>query len=174
GLEPLVQLVSPAELGSLLLAGDTPPTPARIEWLLLHGADPDARAEGADTALLQLLGRGTAALPAVQALLRGGASPAGAGGLARFLEACVREDQASRGLEQFALELVERGADVFAPSPAGDPPAAQAVRLGWMRLLEKLVERGVDLDRRDAHGMTALHLAAALAREPAKIGRAHV
>ena len=166
-LEPLAQLVSPAELGGLLLDGEAPPAPARIEWLLLNGADPDARAEGEDTALLQLLGRGTAALPAAQALLRGGASPAGAGGLARFLEACVREDQAARGLEQFALELVERGADILAPSPGGDPAAALAVRLGWMRLLERLVADGVDLDRRDGHGMTALHLAAALGREPA-------
>src|SRR5690606_24632727 len=49
----------------------------------------------------------------------------------------------------------------------GDPAAALAVRLGWMRLLERLVADGVDLDRRDAHGMTALHLAAALGREPA-------
>ncbi|WP_133000281.1 ankyrin repeat domain-containing protein [Luteimonas arsenica] len=167
GLEPLAQLVTPAELGGLLLHGDTAPSPARIEWLLLNGADADAREAGGDTALMRLLGRGTDALPAIQALLRGGASPAGAGGLARFLDACVREDQAARGLEQFALELVERGADVFAPSPAGDPPAALAVRLGWMRLLERLVADGVDLDRRDGHGMTALHLAAALAREPA-------
>ncbi|WP_132985837.1 ankyrin repeat domain-containing protein [Luteimonas terricola] len=167
GLEPLAQLVSPAELGGLLLAGDAPPAAARIEWLLLNGADPDVREGGGDSALMQLLGRGTAALPAAQALLRGGASPAGAGGLARFLEACVREDQAGRGLEQFALELIERGADVFAPSPGGDPAAALAVRLGWMRLLERLVADGVDLDRRDGHGMAALHLAAALAREPA-------
>src|SRR5690606_11205464 len=166
-LGTLVQLVTPAELGALLFDGGALPTPARIDWLLLQGADPDADPEGQGTALLRLLGRGPAGVPAAQALLRGGASPAGAGGLARFLEACVREDQAARGLEQFALDQVERGADVFAPSPAGDPPAAQAVRLGWMRLLEQLVESGVDLDRRDAHGMTALHLAAALAREPA-------
>lgn len=167
GLEPLARLLTPAELGGLLLDGATAPAPARIEWLLLNGADPEARAEGQDTALLRLLDRGAAAVPAAQALLRGGASPAGAGGLARFLDACVREDRAARGLEQFALELVERGADASATSPAGDPPAALAVRLGWMRLLERLVADGVDLDRRDAHGMTALHLAAALAREPA-------
>src|SRR3546814_5331737 len=59
-----------------------------------------------------------------------------------------------------------------------------AVRLGWMRLLERLVDCGVDLDARDGHGMTALHLCAALSREaalkllvsrgasPAEIGRA--
>ncbi|MEN1960511.1 ankyrin repeat domain-containing protein [Luteimonas sp. MJ246] len=167
GLEALAQLVSPSELGGLLLDGDSVPSQARIDWLLLNGADPDTCDADGDTALMRLLGRGTRALAAAQALLRSGASPAGAGGLARFLEACVREDQAGRGLEQFALELVERGADVFAPSPCGDPAAALAVRLGWMRLLERLVADGVDLDCRDGHGMTALHLAAALAREPA-------
>ncbi|HEY4530011.1 MAG TPA: ankyrin repeat domain-containing protein, partial [Luteimonas sp.] len=166
-LEPLVQLVTPAELGSLLMDGEALPTPARIEWLLQNGADADVRVAGGDTTLLRLLGRGSAALPALQALLAGGASPAGAGGLARFLEACVREDQAGRAIEQFALELVERGADVLAPSPGGDPAPALAVRLGWMDLLGRLVADGVDLDRRDAHGMTALHLAAALGREAA-------
>ena len=167
GLDQLARLVTPAELGGLLFPGEALPAPGRIEWLLLHGADPDACEEGAETALMRLLGRGPAALAAAQVLLRGGASPASKGALARFLEACVREDQAARGLEQFALELVDRGADVEGLSPGGDPAPALAVRLGWMRLLERLVADGADLDRRDGHGMTALHLAAALAREPA-------
>src|SRR5690606_39295261 len=137
----------------LLVEGEAPPSAARIDWLLANGADPERREDGGDTPLMQLLGRGVSAVPAARALLRGGASAAGAGGLARFLEACVREDQAGRGLEQFALELVDHGADVFAPSPGGDPAAALAVRLGWMRLLERLVADGVDLDRRDGHGM---------------------
>ncbi|MEQ4576889.1 MAG: ankyrin repeat domain-containing protein, partial [Gammaproteobacteria bacterium] len=72
---------------------------------------------------------------------------------------------ASRGMEQFALELLERGADPFAPSPAGDPPLSLAVRLGWLRLQQALLERGVDREARDSHGMTALHLATALGRE---------
>ncbi len=167
GLEAMAKLVTPAELGGLLLDGDALPSAARIEWLLANGADPDACAEGGETALQRLLGRGAGAVPAAQALLRGGASPAGAGGLARFLDACAREDRAARGLEQFALDLVDAGADVSGPSPSGDPPAALAVRLGWMRLLERLVADGVDLDQCDGRGMTALHLAAALGREPA-------
>ena len=66
---------------------------------------------------------------------------------------------------QQALDLLERGADPFGPSPAGDPPIAMAVRLGWTRLLARLLAIGVHLDTRDSHGMSALHLAAALGRE---------
>ena len=167
GHERLLSLLSPRELGSLLLDDEAPLSPARIEWLLDHGADPEVRAGEGDTPVFTLLARGHEALPALQLLLRRGASPAGAGGLARFLDACAGGDQAGRALEQCALDLLEAGADPFASSPAGDPPLALAVRLGWMRLLERLVDCGVDLNARDAHGMTALHLCAALSREAA-------
>jgi ankyrin repeat protein len=40
-----------------------------------------------------------------------------------------------------------------------------AVRLGWSRLVDRLLAIGVSLDGRDSHGMSALHLAAALGRE---------
>src|SRR5690606_17965483 len=39
------------------------------------------------------------------------------------------------------------------------------VHRGWERLIGRLRGRAVDADARDARGMTALHLAAALARE---------
>lgn len=61
--------------------------------------------------------------------------------------------------------MLERGADPFAPSAAGDPPLSLAVRLGWLRLQQWLLEHGVDREARDSHGMTALHLATALGRE---------
>ncbi|MCJ0826446.1 ankyrin repeat domain-containing protein [Luteimonas sp. 50] len=167
GLDNLVRLLPPAELGALLLDDELPPAPQRIEWLLAHGADADARDGLADNAMFALLARGAPALPALQVLLRRGVSPAGAGGLARFLGACAAGDQAARGLEQCALDLLERGADPFASSAAGDPPLALAIRLGWLRLVECLIVAGVDLDARDSHGMSALHLAAALGREAA-------
>src|SRR5690606_20744459 len=161
--------------------------------------DPETMVEG-HTVLSALLGRGGEAAPAIQQLLRHGASPAGAGGLARFLAACVQRDEAARGHEQLALDLFAAGADPFLPSPAGAPPAcaggraaargptgwgralrsaaappsppwpaaapplALAVRLGWLRLLDALLDAGVDREARDSHGMTALHLAAALGR----------
>ncbi|MEO6264195.1 MAG: ankyrin repeat domain-containing protein [Luteimonas sp.] len=166
-LDSLVRLLSAQELGSLLVDPDAPLSAARIDWLLARGADAEARAGLADTAMFALLARGPSGLPALQALLRRGVSPAGAGGLARFLGACAAGDQAARGYEHCALELLERGADPFGSSPTGDPPLALSVRLGWLRLAERLVVHGVDLDARDSRGMSALHLAAALGREAA-------
>jgi ankyrin repeat protein len=167
GHERLLSLLSAQELGGLLVDDEAPLSVTRIEWLLAHGADPETRDGNGDTPVFALLSQGPSALPALQALLKQGASPAGAGGLARFLEACASGDQAGRALEQFALELLDRGADPFAASPAGDPPLALAVRLGWMHMLQRLVDTGVDVDARDGHGMTALHLCAALSREAA-------
>jgi ankyrin repeat protein len=165
-LDHLAKLLSAEELAGLLQ--ETGLAPARIEWLLAHGADPESRNGQADTAVFAWLARGPQGWPRVQVLLDHAASPAGAGGLARFLGACGNGGEPpARGLEQCALALLERGADPFAASPAGDPPLALAVRLGWMALVERLVALGVDPDARDSHGMSALHLAAALGREAA-------
>lgn len=166
-LEPLVKLVTPAELGSLLFDDEAPPSPLRIDWLLDHDADAQARDDDGDTIFLSLLSKGPDAVPALQVLLAREIAPEGDGALARFLEACARDEQAGRALEQVAIDLLDRGADPLGASPAGDPPLSLAVRLGWMRMLERLIDAGVDLDARDGHGMTALHLCAALAREPA-------
>lgn len=170
----LAQLLGPAELGALLHDGEAgdggrqdgrPPDAAQVEFLLGWGASTEVRDGAGDTPLFALLSRGPTALGALQVLLRRGASPAGAGGLARFLAACSASEQAARGLEHFAMDLLERGADPFGRSPAGDPPLTLAVRLGWSRLVDRLLAIGVDLDARDSHGVGALHLAAALGRE---------
>jgi ankyrin repeat protein len=165
GMAPLARLCSADELGGLLHDAELALDPNAVDWLLAHGAAPEVLDACGDTPMFALLARGIDAVPALQVLLRRGLSPAGAGGLARLLSACAQHDQASRGLEQLALELLERGADPFAASPAGDPPLSLAVRLGWLRLQQALLTLGVDREARDSHGMTALHLATALARE---------
>ncbi|KRG71938.1 ankyrin repeat domain-containing protein [Pseudoxanthomonas dokdonensis] len=167
-LASVLALCSARDLGNLLHAPDLALVPGHVEWLLRHGAAAETTDAVGDTPLFALLSRGAEAVPAVQVYLRHAVSPAGAGGLARFLSACAQADVGHRGLEQFALELLERGADPFAAAGVhGDPNLSLAVRLGWSRLLDRLLDIGVDREARDSHGMTALHLAAALEREPA-------
>ncbi|QDH71330.1 ankyrin repeat domain-containing protein [Marilutibacter alkalisoli] len=160
---PMAKLVPAAELGRMLHAESLPPV-AQVEWLLRHGATADVRNANGDTVLFDWLGRGPSAWPQIDVLLRHGVSPAGRGGLARFMAACLADKGGARADEAQALALLERGADPFAASPAGDPALALAVRLGWPHLLDRLLTTGVDLNVRDSHGMSALHLAAALGR----------
>lgn len=162
GLDAIVRLLTPADLGLLLHDDDILADPRHVDWLLARGADPGVRDGQGQTALFVLLGRGAPTRPALRRLLDAGVSPAGRGGLARFMAACAATGETAQ--EAFALELLDRGADPFGPSRAGDPPLSLAVRLGWLWLLERLLQAGVCPDARDSRGMSALHLAAALGR----------
>lgn len=140
---------------------------AVFDWLRRHGASADTLYDGHDSAFFHLLDRGGHALPALVRLLEHGQAVGGAGGLARYLRACFGSEHINRSYEQFALMLLERGADVFAPPPGQDPPIILAIRLGWQRLLEAALAAGVDPNQRDARGYTAVHVAASLGREGA-------
>ena len=137
-----------------------------FDWLLARGANAEAREPGQDNVLFALLDRGGSATGALQRLLDRAVSPAGAGGLARYLHACALGEASSFAQEQLALNLIERGADPFVAS-AGTPPLHLAVRLGWLRLAERLLASGIPPDARDARGITALQLACTLGREAA-------
>ncbi len=164
---PLLKLgdqvaLATAQLGDFALESDLDV----FDWLLACGADAEAREPGADSVLFALLERGGSATGALQRLLDRGAAPGGAGGLARYLHACALGEASSRTQEQLALTLLERGADPFV-AIGGTPPLHLAVRLGWLRLAERLLACGVAPDARDARGITALQLACTLGRESA-------
>lgn len=143
-----------------------------FDWLLAHGADAERRDGAADNVLFMLLDRGGVCAQALMRLLERAWSPAGRGGLARYLAGCAHCDTSTRSQEQLALLLLERGADPFGCAGTGadagdDPPLAYAIRLGWLRLARKLLALGVSPDERDARGLTPLHLATSLGREAA-------
>lgn len=138
--------------------------PGNMHWLLLHGAQPEARSASGTSPISVALGHGDAGIETLQLLFAHGGSPAGRSGLARFMEACLQRQQQDSRAEAFALGLLSRGADPFAADAAGTPPLPLAVRLGWMRLLERLLAMGVDPDSCDARGLTGLHLATSQGR----------
>ena len=164
-LDTVAALLGPRELGALFHDGEAALPPRQIEWLLDRGADPEVRDGTGTTPMFALLARGPEASDSLQVMLQRGVAPAGAGGLARFLSACLKRGRTDGALERVALELLEHGADPFGPGPGGDPPLALCVRLGWWQLFDRLLQSGVDLDTRDSRGMGPLHLAAALGRE---------
>ncbi|HHW4680342.1 MAG TPA: ankyrin repeat domain-containing protein, partial [Xylella taiwanensis] len=118
-LPALTKLCSAEELGTLLHDPHLALNPDVVDWLLNNGASPTVRNTSGDMPIFSLLACGIEAVPTLKVLLRHGISPAGAGGLGRWLAVCVQCDAASRGMEQFACELLEHGADPFVPSPDG-------------------------------------------------------
>ncbi len=153
------------QLSSLLLefAGDADFN--CIDRLLQHGARADLALEDGDSVFFHLLDRAGHTQPTLLYFLERGISPAGRGGLSRYLSVCLKNDYVTRSYENFALQLFERGADVFAAHEQQDLPLIQAIHLGWPRLSDALLHSGVNPNVRDTRGFSALHLAAHLGRE---------
>jgi ankyrin repeat protein len=135
-----------------------------FEWLLAHGAHADARVSGMDSVGMLLLDRGLEAELGLRTLLAAGQTPQGAGAVARWLQATQREP--ARATE-FALHLIERGADPFAPTANGDTAVGLAAQGPFPSVLAALLARGLDPAQRDARGSTPLHLAVARGHENA-------
>ena len=140
---------------------------AGFDFLLAHGASAERAVAGGGSVLERLLD-GAGARPApVQRLLDRGQAVGGHGLLSRLLEACLQGEHVSRGAEQLALALLERGADAFGAAPTRDPPLPTAIRLGWQRLVDALLALGADPNGRDRRGLGPIHIAATLGREAA-------
>ncbi len=138
--------------------------PARLALLLPHRPALDVRGPEGDGAVFVLLGK--AGQPEARAMLRellaAGASPAGAGGLARYLAASLAARVPEAEGQPLALELMQRGADTFAAQASGESPLLLALRQGWTPLANELLDRGADPNQADARGLTPLHVASAL------------
>lgn len=126
--------------------------------VLVTALERDARTGDGQLLIWQLLAMGPSAQQALTALLERGECAAGRGGLARYLEAARLQTSPQAEAESFALSLLQTGVDPFADDGA-DPALHLAVRLGWTRLIETLLERGLDPDGSDRFGVTALMLA---------------
>ncbi|WP_426123298.1 ankyrin repeat domain-containing protein [Pararhizobium sp. PWRC1-1] len=69
-------------------------------------------------------------------------------------------DAAKNGDVASAKQLLEQGANVAEPDPAGDPPLVIASLAGHADVVAVLLERGADIEVRNKGGLTALHAAA--------------
>lgn len=102
-----------------------------------------------------VLSRAAVAPAALDALLELGVTPAGAGGLAQYLRACLDARLPAGSDEARALRLLAAGADPFG-ADAGDAPLLLAVQLGWPRLLDALLACGADPEACSPDGRSAL------------------
>ncbi len=151
------------EITALLLelAPQLDATSLRLLLPACEAVAPDERGDGLP---MRLLSRGPTAAGAIRQLLERGAAIGGSGGLARYLAAPVEAADAAQG-EALALDLVARGADVFAAAADGSSTLLLAIRRDWPRLVAALLEAGVDPEARDARGATPLLTACALGQE---------
>ena len=129
-LQALAARLERDDFDRLLADGEVTDSPARTDWLLRQGANPEYRTPSAPAPLQAALVRGGAGIAVARRLLAHGASPAGAGGLADYLAACLDAPDAGADDEAFALELLARGAD---PVRQLAPPATRrcCLRCGW-------------------------------------------
>ncbi|MGA9334923.1 MAG: ankyrin repeat domain-containing protein [Rudaea sp.] len=135
--------------------------PAAWRWLLLHGTDVNAAFDDGRTLLGETLARLPDALSAARDIVAAGAQVGGSNTLQRVCVALgsIKQPVQRAALETFAIELAERGAELFATDGAGRTPLMHAVAAGSVRVTQVLLARGVDPDARDGKCRTALFAA---------------
>ncbi|HEX7111411.1 MAG TPA: ankyrin repeat domain-containing protein, partial [Mizugakiibacter sp.] len=161
GFAARVREWSEAERAALYLELATPEHAEARRWLFAHGLAAEARLADGTRLFDALLARLPASAEGAIDLLGAGATPAGAGLLARALAAL---DGAPEGVA-VVQALAERDADLFGADGAGRTPLHLAVAGGLDALVRLLLARGADPNARDRAGRTPLH--AALARTDA-------
>lgn len=132
---------------------------SRAALAALAVALPASGAHSRERLLPIALDRAAIAPQALDALLELGVSPAGSGGLAQYLRACLDARLKPGADEARALRLLEAGADPFG-ADEGDAPLLLAVQLGWPRLVARLLAIGADPEASGRAGQSALATAA--------------
>lgn len=146
----------PATLAGLYLElADAEHARAR-RWLLDHGLQVNARLDDGRLLFTALVDALPASLPALDSLTAAGVSPAGAGRLARAMQALATAPETGVPL---IMDMLRAGADPFGPLGNGRTPLHLATAPGWQTVLDTLLEAGCNPDVRDHDGQTPLHAA---------------
>jgi ankyrin repeat protein len=157
----------PADLANLFLQLDGEKAQAARQWLLNHGLEPNTTTE-AGSLLLRLLDKQPASLDAARQLLDAGAQVGGSQVLACVLDAAGKSPADTAQLQDLARRLLASGADPFFTDARGQSLLARAAALGWVELVVRLLELGVDPQARDHEGRTALFAAMLAPRDRAE------
>lgn len=122
--------------------------------------------EAIDSPLLRAIRFTPLPIECIGAVLAAGAAP-GAGVVLPLLAGADAETLAPRRaqIEALAVEMIERGADVFGSDSLGRNLLHHAALAPWPRLLALGLARGLDPNARDARGNTPLHHVVAM-RQP--------
>ncbi len=114
--------------------------------------------ESAESPLLLAIRHTPLSLECIRAALAAGAAPGG-GALLPMLAGADSEDSSERRdqIEDLALAMIERGADLFGSDSLGRGLLHHAGLAPWPRLMALGLARGLDPNARDARGNTPLH-----------------
>ena len=138
---------------------------AARQWLLNHGLDANAAVDDGSPLLVHLLGKRPVPTQAIAQLLDAGAAIGGGMGLARIFDAANSLAADHAPLRQLASRLLSSGADPFGVDTRGQTILARAAALGWVDVVQQLLDCGVDPQARDHGGRTALFSAMAAPAE---------
>lgn len=122
--------------------------PAVVDFLLLHGAEVNAKNTHDKTAL-DLAVEHDYGIETVKRLLAAGARPHDALHQAASIS--------SEGAIQVVRALLDAGVSAGARNVLGDTPLHQAARFGTPEVVGELLSRGADVNARDRGGDTPLH-----------------
>jgi len=152
----LTPVIEPARLADLLPSALERDQADAVALLLRHGLV----LTGTESPLLLAIGHNPLPLATIDTLLQAGAAPGGGVLLPLLIGAEAETDAARRAhVEAIALDMIERGADLFASDGQRRSLLHHAAGGPWPRLLAEGLRRGLDPNQADARGQSPLQAA---------------